>query len=309
MIQQLIRLAMAALALALLTTGAFAQSSTQPLADFTLPAVNAPEPFQLSAAKGRFVALHFLLKTECPVCLRTVQEYHRRGQEIAGVQQIFIKPDSEEEIRAFLRESSPGGPIIHRDANATLAKTIGIPNGYQFHGETMHFPATVLVDREGREVYRYVGKNNNDRLDFTAFLAEFNKRQPVADLKHYNLKKDQPAVAGYDVVSYQRGGPEKGFGTFASTYRGVIYHFASGENRMRFNMDPDRYVPTYGGWCATAMADGKKVSIDPTNFTIDEGRLNLFYKGFLGNAKPDWEKKYSELRPKADTAWQRLTGE
>ena len=53
--------------------------------DFTLEAV-AP-PFKLSHAKGNFVALHFLLKTECPYCLKHVHTYAMRARELADVMQ------------------------------------------------------------------------------------------------------------------------------------------------------------------------------------------------------------------------------
>jgi hypothetical protein len=70
--------------------------------------------------------------------------------------------------------------------------------------------------------------------------------------------------------------------------------------------DPDSFLPTYGGWCATAMADGRKVEIAPTNFKIAQGRLFLFYKGWLGNARNDWDKNEADLMRRADERWRRI---
>jgi len=294
-------------ATAVVALSAIAQAEAP--ADFTLPAVNAEKPFVLSEAKGRVVALHFLLKTECPVCIRTTNEYHQKGAELAGVQQVFIKPDSEEQILAWVGKAGGNVPVIYRDADAALAKQFGIPDGYAFHGESVHFPALVILDREGREVYRYVGKNNGDRVPFATFTAEVDKLLPAANTAHYNFKPGKPAVAGYDVVAYHNGGPEMGDATIVSRYRGVTYQFSTARNRDQFNLDPERFIPSYGGWCATAMADGSKVSIDPKNYTIDNGRLNLFYKGILGNAKPEWQKNIGTLQPKADEAWKKTAGE
>ncbi|MCU0228402.1 MAG: ribonuclease J [Bryobacterales bacterium] len=53
-----------------------------------------------------------------------------------------------------------------------------IPDGYQFHGQSVHFPALVALDGEGKEMFRYVGKSNRDRMsvdDFTSKLAAMKK--------------------------------------------------------------------------------------------------------------------------------------
>ncbi len=55
---------------------------------------------------------------------------------------------------------------IYRDPEGALANAFGVPDGYKFHGQVVHFPATILLGPDGREVFRYVGKNNGDRLAF-----------------------------------------------------------------------------------------------------------------------------------------------
>lgn len=122
--------------------------------------------FHLSEARGKFVALHFLLKTECPYCQQYVAETTRRAPEVAGVVHLFLKPDSEEEINAWsdkLRQSGVAA-TIYRDADAKLAREFQIPDGYAFHGQSVHYPALVLLGTDGREIFRYVGKDNTDRL-------------------------------------------------------------------------------------------------------------------------------------------------
>lgn len=133
------------------------------------------------------------------------------------------------------------------------------------------------------------------------------------DTSHYNLEKNKPAIKGYDPVAYfpQGGGkPTKGKKDFAHTHRGVTYWFASAENLAAFKADPDAFEPEYGGWCATAMADGgRKVEIDPKNFKITGGRLFLFYKDVFSNALTDWNKNETGNTTSADGQWQKLTGE
>jgi thioredoxin-dependent peroxiredoxin len=147
--------------------------------DFTVESALDASKFQLSKNRGKVVALHFLLKTECPVCLRHTHDYAALAATTPDVLHIFLKPDSEAEIKAWTGKISKDDlkdtPVIYRDPNAKLAKQFGIPDGYKFHGQTVHFPALVVLDGNGKELFRYVGKSNSDRMstaDFTAKLAE-----------------------------------------------------------------------------------------------------------------------------------------
>lgn len=142
--------------------------------DFTVASATTTNVFKLSEAKGKFVALHFLLKTECPFCLRYTQEYRAKSASDPRVVHIFLKPDSLPEIQAWSTKLGTNlAPMsIYHDANAELAKDFSIPDGYKFHGQLVHFPALVLLDGQGHEVYRYVGKNNSDRLPYPKFLKK-----------------------------------------------------------------------------------------------------------------------------------------
>ncbi len=134
--------------------------------------------FNLSKEKGKFVALHFLLKTECPYCIRHTQDYFKKAATLKNVLQIFIKPDTELEIRGWsgkLAAADLKNFPIYRDPDAKLAKQLGITDGYKFHNQIVHYPATILIDPDGKEVYRYVGKNNSDRLSFDQLVLKVNE--------------------------------------------------------------------------------------------------------------------------------------
>src|SRR5688572_904672 len=307
----------------LLTLAAFAavtisSSTLSPAAtpaDFVVESPTDGKVFKLSEAKGKFVALHFLLKTECPFCLKHTRDYIVKSAATPDVVHVFLKPDAVGEIKAWAAKANRGDDTpnvpIYRDTDAKLADQLGIPAGYQFHGQSVHYPALVLLDPMGKEVFRYVGKSNADRFSYEQFAAKLAelKEKPAA-VQHYNLGSDKVAISGYDPVGYfATGKPLKGRKELSAMHRGVTYLFASEENRKLFAVSPEKYVPTYGGWCATAMAKGEKVEIDPTNFKVTNGRLFLFFKAFYANAIKDWNKDEPNLTAKADANWKRIAGE
>jgi thioredoxin-dependent peroxiredoxin len=149
--------------------------------DFTVESPADGKVLKSSELRGKFVALHFLLKTECPFCLKHTHDYAKKAPTLPNVTQVFLKPDTAEEIRAWTAKLKevPDFPslTVYRDADAALAKKLKIPDGYQFHGQSVHYPAVVLLNEKGEEVFRYVGKNNSDRLSFEKLAAK------VAELK------------------------------------------------------------------------------------------------------------------------------
>ena len=62
----------------------------------------------------------------------------------------------------------------------------------------------------------------------------------------------------------------------AVVHDGVAYYFASKLSAERFQADPDRYLPQYGGFCAYAVALGRKLDGDPHFADIVDGKLYLF---------------------------------
>lgn len=149
-----------------------------PAGDFMVESPTHGTTFALSEHHGKMIALHFLLKTDCPFCLKLTNDYARLAASEPNVVHLFLKPDSADEIRVWAGKISHEGlknpPVIYRDPDARLAKEFGIPDGYEFHGSITHYPALVLLDGSGKEQFRYVGKSNSDRMqpdDFRARLA------------------------------------------------------------------------------------------------------------------------------------------
>lgn len=144
--------------------------------DFTIESPTHGTSFALSEQKGKVIVLHFLLKTECPYCIKYTNDYAKLASKTPDVVHLFLKPDSADEIKAWAGKISQTDlkdhPVIYRDPDARLAKEFGIPDGYKFHGQTVHYPALVVLDDSGQELFRYVGKGNTDRMKPDDFIAK-----------------------------------------------------------------------------------------------------------------------------------------
>ena len=152
------------------------ETQAQKIEDFTLLSVSDKSTFTLSKSKGKYIALHFLLKTECPYCIRHTSEYFEKANSLPNVIQVFIKPDNELEIKEWANKIKSNNSFpIYQDHDAKLADQFNIPNGYQFHGQVVHYPALVLLNEKGEEVFRYVGKNNSDRFSFDRLKAKIEE--------------------------------------------------------------------------------------------------------------------------------------
>jgi peroxiredoxin Q/BCP len=143
---------------------------------FTVHSAVDDSTFELAQHKGKPVVLHFLLKTECPYCMRYTHDYAALAETTPDVVHVFLKPDTAMEIKAWAGKLSKEGlkdlPVIYRDPDAALATQYQIPDGYKFHGQSVHFPALVALDADGKELFRYVGKSNSDRMK----VKEFSKK-------------------------------------------------------------------------------------------------------------------------------------
>jgi peroxiredoxin Q/BCP len=149
------------------------ETQAQKIEDFTLLSITNNSTFTLSKSKGKYVALHFLLKTECPYCIKHTSEYFEKANSLPNVIQVFIKPDEEKEIKEWVSKLKSDNSLpIYQDLNATLADQFRIPSGYSFHGQVVHYPALILLNENGEEVFRYIGKNNSDRFSFDQLKAK-----------------------------------------------------------------------------------------------------------------------------------------
>lgn len=96
---------------------------------------------------------------------------------------------------------------------------------------------------------------------------------------------------GRDPVSYFTGAaPLKGKANITAKHDGVVYRFASMANRDKFNADPTRYAPQFGGFCAMGAALGKKLDVDPAAYRVVNDKLYL-------NVNKDVQKRWLDDVP------------
>lgn len=115
------------------------------------------------------------------------------------------------------------------------------------------------------------------------------------------------AIKGYDPVAYfTEGKAVKGSEEFTHEYKGATWQFATAEHRDLFAATPTKYEPQYGGWCAYAMADGKKFKIDPNAWQIHEGKLYLNYNAKIQKI---WISERAKRIADADANWNKIVAD
>jgi hypothetical protein len=127
---------------------------------------------------------------------------------------------------------------------------------------------------------------------------------PVLAAQRVNKNSQDVAILGYDTVAYfTEGRPVEGSAQFEHVWRDARWRFSSADNRDLFAADPARYAPRYGGFCAGAMAQGWRVTVDPEAWVIIDDKLYLNYDRRMVD---DFASDADDRIAKADANWQHL---
>ncbi|MFT5659292.1 MAG: YHS domain-containing protein [Gammaproteobacteria bacterium] len=127
---------------------------------------------------------------------------------------------------------------------------------------------------------------------FIAFIASVSAAEPINTLERSGLWGYEPSgisVRGYDTVAYfTLGKPVKGKEAFETEWKGAKWRFSSQQHLDLFVVNPDKYAPQYGGYCAYGVAVGNLVKIEADLWDIIDGKLYLNYDEKLqGNWRED----------------------
>jgi thiol-disulfide isomerase/thioredoxin len=126
----------------------------KPAKDFTLPDLDG-KPHQLSDYRGKVVLVNFWA-TWCPPCRREMPSMERLSQRLKGQPFAILAINQQEEAdQVFVftgqMEPFPTFPILF-DPDSATAHAWGV----------LGLPASFIVDRQGRVVYRAMGGREFD---------------------------------------------------------------------------------------------------------------------------------------------------
>lgn len=112
------------------------------------------------------------------------------------------------------------------------------------------------------------------------------------------------ALGGYDPVGYASDGRAiPGRSDIATMWQGQLWHFASEENRARFEADPRAFEPAFDGNCVVSLAEGRRERGDPRHFALLGGTL---YLARSGQAEQELRQDPNGIIERARAAWPRL---
>jgi len=109
------------------------------------------------------------------------------------------------------------------------------------------------------------------------------------------------AIRGYDPVAYfTLGKATKGNSTFTYQWMGANWWFSNKSHREAFGMNPERYAPQYGGYCAYAVSKGSTAPGDPEAWTLHHDKL---YLNFSLAVKEQWLPDITGNIDRANKLW------
>ncbi|WP_420320802.1 YHS domain-containing (seleno)protein [Flagellimonas sp.] len=129
------------------------------------------------------------------------------------------------------------------------------------------------------------------------------------DKKANNIDNSNIALQGYSPVSYlDLGIAQKGLKEYKSEHNKVVYYFTDAEQKKKFEKNPSKYLPQYGGFCAFGVYAGAKFRPDPNKFIVKDGKYFLYLYNLELDAQQLWlaENDHKKLVGTANTNWSKL---
>lgn len=112
------------------------------------------------------------------------------------------------------------------------------------------------------------------------------------------------ALEGYDPVAFHVAGKAiKGNPSILAEYCSYKYLFSSETNKAMFENEAEKYLPSYGGFCAYGASLGILFPVDVDTWEIIDDRLVLQFS-------QDIKKKFAEQKDenirKANNNWSKI---
>jgi YHS domain-containing protein len=115
---------------------------------------------------------------------------------------------------------------------------------------------------------------------------------------------DGKAIRGYDAVAFHLDHKAiPGNSAYTHKWKGADWQFSSQAYLDSFKLNPDKYAPQYGGYCAYGTAEGHKASTQTDTWMVKEGKL---YFNYNNEVKQIWMKDQQGYIIKADKLWPKI---
>ena len=108
------------------------------------------------------------------------------------------------------------------------------------------------------------------------------------------------------MLFFTEGRPVRGSATHQLEWKGARWHFASAQSLAAFKVQPERYAPQFGGYCAWAVSQHYLAPGDPKYWKIVDGRL---YLNANARAKELWEADQAKAIARGRANWPRVLGD
>lgn len=80
------------------------------------------------------------------------------------------------------------------------------------------------------------------------------------------VERTEPVMGGYDIVAYwslpNGANGTKGLKEFSASYNDYEFRFSTWENQQKFLINPSKYLPQWGGYCAHGIAQGNSQDLN-----------------------------------------------
>ncbi len=137
----------------------------------------------------------------------------------------------------------------------------------------------------------------------TAFLSLVAYTSSISQTTTY-YNTNGIAIKGYDVVAYfLQNKAVEGNDNFSFEWSGSKWKFSSQSNLDSFKVNPAKYAPQYGGYCAYGCSENHKSPTELNAFTIIDNKLYLNYNL---KVKEFWIKDTVNRIKAADKNWTSL---
>ncbi len=118
--------------------------------------------------------------------------------------------------------------------------------------------------------------------------------------------KDGKAIQGYDVVAFHiQQKPVFGDSLIKTRWKDADWYFSSESNLKLFTLNPEKYAPQFGGYCAYGCSDGNghKAPTKIETWTLVNEKL---YFNYNLKVQEIWKKNQSALIEKAEKNWPQI---